>query len=455
MVEAVFEELNNLGLSNESRLVLAGTSAGAFGALVFGIRFKRDGEYPDLAILIDSAWVLDHDGIMSEIFSTLEYADTLPQDVCGRPASANFILPCCISPRCLIQEFISQLEIPTFVVTSRADIFVFALLANSSARHPQFDFTNSKNDFSLQINVYSGAMNNSLANSRFSSVSLFQPGCGQHGYFRNIPLWGTIIGGMNSLSVPTADGVSLEYIYRLLPGYWQGITTNGISMSSSLTRWVTSNYSRQITWESCVGFLCNPSCPDRIDTRLVQDEIPEALEVVIVIVAITWLALPIVFKTLVSLAAWLVLGTASHVAEEDDVIAKADIPGSPSFTSRPSLRSSIRFNPKRLSIASNASLMNIVRGEELQLACRNLTVTVPFQPKLEKAHRETDIERESVRTPPPGKKVILKDIEVQLHTHQLVGLIGPSGSGKTTFLNVLANRRQGYEIEVRHSSSSE
>ena len=441
VIESVFKELEKRGLNYNSTLVLAGTSAGALGALIHGIRFRQAGKYKHLAVIFDSAWFIDFDGIMGEIYSTVEYKDSLPEDICGRTAGPGSSVTCCLVPSCLIEEFTSSLNIPTFVISSRTDLFVLSTIINRSDTHPQFNFAKQKNSFPVQINLYTGAMNSSMASSSRSTVymSLFQPGCGQHSYLRNNPFLTSRVEGSGRLSVPTMNDVTLEYVYQRMPGYWQGVTVNGISLSSSLAQWVKSNFSRQVVWESCNGFLCNPTCPDKIHTRLVQESYPEWSQSLILTVVIASLAVPIFFKVFLSIVSHRIRRSAAlDPVENDD-----DTPWSRTGSKRWRFKSQRRFKAPILSKAN--SLMNLLKGNDLQLACRNLTVTVSMKAEVDESPQGKTTTDSSHCT-----KTILEDIEVQLHTNQLVGVMGPSGSGKTTFLHVLANRREGYTMQVRH-----
>ena len=440
VIEGVFKELEKRGLNDNSKLVLAGTSAGALGALIHGIRFRQAGKYKHLAVVVDSAWFIDHGGILSEIYSATQYKENLP-NLCRPPAGREGSLSCCLMAGCLINEFASGLNIPTFVISSRTDVFIFATIANRSDKHPQFNFADPKNSFPLQIDLYAGAMNSSLARSSQVTVSLFQPGCGQHGYLRNNPHLSSRVEDSGRLSVPTMNDVTLEYAYQRMPGYWQDVTVNGISLSSSLAQWVRSNYSQQLVWERCRGFLCNSTCPDKIHTRLVQESYPEWIQWLILVLAIASLAVPILFKAFLSIV--------SHHVRRSAVLDQFEYSnGDISWSRTGSKRLSARFKSQRRLMApilSRAkSLINVLKGEDLQLACRSLTVTVSTKFNLDKNPNEKTATESATCT-----KTILEDIEVQLHTNQLVGVMGPSGSGKTTFLHVLANRREGYTIEVR------
>ena len=454
VIEGVFKVLEKWGLYDNSTLLLAGTGAGALGALIHGIRFRQAGKYKDLAFILDSGWFLNHNDVLSEIYSTFEYADSLPQGICKQTASDGTSLSCCLSSNCLLKRFVSKWSIPTFIVTSRADIFVFSLIMRDPGRHLNFDFTNAKNSFPLQVNLYAGAMNISLAKSKYDVISIFQPGCGQHVYFRNNPLVSRAIGEYSQLSVATADGVSLQHTQRVRPGYWQDVTVNGVSLSSALSRWVMSNYSQQITWESCVGFLCNPTCPDKIQTRLVQTEIPELLKQLVLIVAIVSVILPILLKVYLSVSGWLVLRKVKRLRRRWTT-EEASIS---SLTEMPPGKPSVPFEPPRelfpRALTREKSLMSVLRGENLQLACRNLSVTVSTNPNGTKNSPSVDIEKSTINATPVRTKTILKNVSVQLHTNELVGVMGPSGSGKTTLLHVLANRQQGYKVKVRQKEQT-
>ena len=452
VIEGVFKELEKRGLNDNSKIVLAGTSAGALGALIHGIRFRQVGKYQDLALLIDSGWFLNHNDVLGKIYSTFEYADSIPQGICNQTAHAGTRLSCCLSPNCLVERFVSELGIPTFLVASLADMFVFSLIMRDTGDHPDFDFTNAKNSFPLQVNLYAGEMNLSLAeSSRYDVISIFQSGCAQHVYFRNNPLLSTAIGGSSQLSVATADGVSLQHTQRIRPGYWQDVTVNNVSLSSALSSWVMSNYSQQITWESCMGFLCNPTCPDKIHTRLVQIEIPKVLELFVLVMATASIILPILLKIYLSVSGYLVLRAMNKLRNR----------GMPTRMSKMSEKLSknqpvpfeTRREPFSRALTRENSLMS-ASGEDLHLSCRNLSVTVNTKRNVTQSNPDVLVEKATVNTIPVHTKVILKDVNLKLHTNELVGVLGPSGSGKTTLLHVLANRHQGYQVKVRQKSSS-
>ena len=439
VVHAVFKELEKIGLNDEAQIVMVGSSAGGLGALNYAIEFRQRGKFPNLALIVESAWFINHDGIMEEIFGSMAYRDDITFAACNATVAGTDDLPCCFSAPCLANNFLPSANIPSLFITSSSDIFILGLLIQNRGNHTQFDFSLPSNSITEQTDYYTGAMNASLIYNLPRQFSLFQVSCAQHVYFRNINLWPDTLGVNNSLTID-ADDLDVKFTYRVTPGYWKSMRTQGVSLESAVTNWLASNYTPQRTWDRCVSFICNPSCPDSIKSTLKVPDLPRAVETLFTILAVAILAAPAIVKTFLSLGGWFLQRKTIAISQEEE----EDLPPG----QEPCKRGIVTKQNSCISIASNRSrkkcLRSMLTDSELQLACANITVYVPL-PRQKKALDESfDNTWEGLH----GKKAILKNITVEWRPKQLVGIMGPSGSGKTTFLHILANRTQGYHVEV-------
>ena len=466
IVRSILEELERRGLKNESQLVLAGSSTGGIGALNHAIRLRHQGKFPKLAVLVDSSWLIDHDGIMSELYEELVYGEDIHRAfwTCSQRAADRFSLPCCMSTPCLAEKFITSLGLPMFLLTTASDFFVVSSLLSRTDTHPDFSIAGERRElFHLQVELYSGTMNSSISRLLPRSVSLFQSGCGQHALFRNIPLWGSsLTSDGNPLTIRT-ETVELEYSYRHTPGYWNDVTASDVTLLTALSHWVASNYSSSTQWESCSGFICNPTCPDTLKLGLSTIDIPGAIEVIFLSLAVLFFATAVIFKTYLMLRARIIHGYFWEVYEAG---TSQETVGS-SFGSNSLLRTAALSLQRRIEGTpwmrreSLKLLYKATEGDELQLACKYLSVTVPLNSAAIREHHGSSPSlggflpwRQSHKEAYPRTKKILDDVTVHFYSNCLVGIMGPSGCGKTTFLNVLANRVKGYDVKVRPDSCS-
>lgn len=434
IARAAFEFLEKRGSDNESQIIIGGSSVGGLGAINHGIRLRQEGRYPRIAVLLDSSMIIDHDNILSEQMSSIPFLHYLPASTCKKKTNhvVNGVhLPCCMLLPCVLREFVIPLGIPTFLVNSASDFFTFSLLVQSSASHPDFDFKKKYNNLRLQLDMYSGALNYSFADIQGApSISVFQPGCAQHQFFRNMDFPAYQL-GEQLWSVPAhADALAVVYKNSNRSGLWKRVKTNGVLLSTALDTWVKSSYAKQVIFETCRGFVCNPTCSDSFAQRLGVSEPSVGIRAFITALVVFSLLAPLLIKVSLKLRAILVEKQASILLRETEKKTPSFARSISSFLnplSQPA--SKIPFHPRRGS-KSDCSL----KGECLSLSCRNVSCRVPAPP--------TDGND-------AGEKTILNKVTVEFQTGELVGLLGPSGSGKTSLLHVLANRTRGFKMTVR------
>ena len=363
VVRAIFNTLETMGMQNDFQIVLSGTSAGGMGAMNHAVNFRQEGKYPNLTLLIDSAWFVDHDGILGETLGTIEYITDIPFAACRVPTAGVSALPCCLSAACLAQVFISPLQMPVFFITSSSDMFVISLLIRNSTGHPRFDLANRTTDIKQELEIYTGAVNRSQISDLPPSASLFQISCGQHAYFRNVGLRSASgsISTNNSLPLNlNTAGLSLTYHWRISPGYWKTVRFGGKTLETAMNDWLMSNFTRQVMWDTCGGFMCNRLCPDSYVSELMPPQLPETAEAVFLVSAIAVIALPVFLKAFLFVKAFL-LKVETYKLEEDNIANPI-----PEFVRRKSQReSSISVGTKK----DTSSLWKVLQGQELQLAC--------------------------------------------------------------------------------------
>ena len=440
---AVFDDLQNLGLSDGSDMVLAGTGAGGIGAINHAISFQQEGKYPELALLIDSAWHVNHDDIFREVLGSLEYQSDIFFEACKRTLPGAYNYPCCLSSVCLARNYLNMLNVSTFFITSSSDMFVVSLLNDRKDDHPNFDFSVKTNELSQQMNAYAGAMVFSMQRFLPSLASIFQSSCGQPGYFRNLAIRGSpgVLSGGTDVILDLPDSTA-TYRSSKNTGFWRNVQTQGTSLPDALAAWLRNSSVQRTYWDSCGGFLCNPTCPGSFEQKLKTPSLTETVEVIFLILAVASLVAPFLFKLFLVIQARRVEWTVFSLG--DDLRDTAAFAAYSEYLGR---RKASLFSVKTAQ-SCGQSLLQVLRGDEMQLAFKNVTVTVPVRKPKNSADEETGGEGNVVKEGQSRRKAILKNVTVQFQPKQLVAIMGPSGSGKTTFLHVLANRTHGYEVEV-------
>ena len=182
--QSVILELLNQEFSRVHEIVFVGSSAGAIAVLNHVPWLKTlllsKNITAKISAIIDGGWFINFkESIASKI--TKEFYNV------SRPlprACADFTYgyPCCLSAPCMLAQGYYPSDVPTLFVSSMFDIYVIGDAMQSYVDRI-FVAENGANDLLTMVDMYGGAMNQSLLAINSPNISFFVPACFQHTYF--------------------------------------------------------------------------------------------------------------------------------------------------------------------------------------------------------------------------------------------------------------------------------
>lgn len=310
--ESVIEELIEKGMTNASKVILAGSSAGGIGVLnnlpwveevlktgndTIGSGATDDTE---LMAIVDSSWFVRFNenhvvSWTSEIVSAFGLPDTC--------SDFTFGFACCTSPACLFGRGLIELQedVPIFVVSSTYDIFTL----EESLQELLGDNSVNDLDFLRIFNSYGSVMNESLSQSSnaYDLLTVFAPSCTQHVYFATSDLWDegghladTQLSEVNEppfyLTNPVRDG-TWNNVRIEAHSFPQGRT---VTLLEALTNWTNNPYFSEFYSDRCVGPVCGQFCTSQIELRPEVRLWHEAVNVLILVVSALMTVIPVMIK---------------------------------------------------------------------------------------------------------------------------------------------------------------
>lgn len=191
---SVFMDLLQLhNLTDAEEIILAGSSAGGIGILnhadwVLKYVVETHRLNASLLSLIDSAWFIDFQGsLQGRVNPKFTSFANISSPACLDYSRGH---TCCPSAPCMIARGYYPARVPLLLISSMYDIFMFGEVVKTLEAEGKTANEHSA-DFISAINMYGGAMNESLSSSEEQSlnVSFFTPACFQHIYFATSSLW--------------------------------------------------------------------------------------------------------------------------------------------------------------------------------------------------------------------------------------------------------------------------
>ena len=182
--QSVILELLNRDLSEVQEIVFVGSSAGAIGVLnhvkwLKTVLVSRN-IIAKLSAIIDGGWFINfQESIASKI--TKEFFE-ISKPLTGACADFTYGFPCCFSAPCMIAQGYYPADVTTMFVFSMFDIYIVGDAIQRLAERVTVA-ENGASDLLTMIDLYGGAMNQSLLVINSSNVSVFVPACFQHTFF--------------------------------------------------------------------------------------------------------------------------------------------------------------------------------------------------------------------------------------------------------------------------------
>ncbi|XP_068751698.1 uncharacterized protein [Montipora capricornis] len=247
------------------QIVFSGSSAGAIAVLNHMQWFKNilssKNSNVKLSAIVDGGWFINfRESLASKV--TPEFFN-MSKPMTSACADFSNGYPCCLSAPCMLAQGYYPSDVPTFLVSSMFDIYIIGDVVVREVNRIVFS-ENGAGDLVTMIDLYGGAMNQSLSAARSPNLSFFVPACFQHTYF--------------SMSSLREEGGVLQYNRKFTqgnaafstskkPGTWLSTAIRGgnraITLQSTLLKWAQTNQPVRII-DSCLGALCNPTCPDKL-----------------------------------------------------------------------------------------------------------------------------------------------------------------------------------------------
>ncbi|CAB3976649.1 ABC transporter G family member 2, partial [Paramuricea clavata] len=296
--------LLNKGLSQASQVVLSGSSAGAVGVfnLVQWLQdlFSSKRLYISISVIIDGGWFINfQESITSAVLEELYVTGKPLSRAC---ADSTYGYPCCLSASCMLARGYYPSNVPTIFLFSMYDIYIIRNIVTRLSERVSVA-ENGATDLLTAIDSYGGAMNQSLFAIKpgFSNLSYFVPACFQHTFFSMSSLRDQ--GEMLHYSKVFTQGNALFGTSKK-PGNWLHIAirreNETISLHSTLVKWIKKRDQPIRVTDSCLGAMCNPTCPESlklVDTAVDWGEVLNGVVLVVsLVISCVCVAMKIYFK---------------------------------------------------------------------------------------------------------------------------------------------------------------
>ena len=258
ILQAVIEDLIDLGLGSATDVVLVGSSAGGVGLLNNLEWINTRLPANTTRVLIDSSWFVGYTGhhvlqFNSRVAEILNFAPDACHDL-------SLGYPCCVSPACLFSKgYLDSINTPILAVSSLYDIFTLEQpLRELAQREGQDDQA-----LLALFNGYGSIMWETLLQSynAHPSLSVYAPSCSQHVY----------LAPSNTLS-GKPQSVYRESLFMLTnpveAGNWERVavqtdTGSLITLLGAVEQWANSSGERFFITDTCSGPACG-ICPSEI-----------------------------------------------------------------------------------------------------------------------------------------------------------------------------------------------
>ena len=182
--QSVILELLGHHFNHAREVVFVGSSAGAIGVLNH-VKWLKDillsmNANTKLSAIFDSGWFINFQESIASRMTKEFYS--VGQPLSRACADFSFGFPCCLSAPCMIAQGYYPTDIPTFFIHSMFDIYI---VGEAVLRFTDrvFMAENGASDLLTMVEMYGGAMNQSLLVTYSSNISFFVPACFQHSFF--------------------------------------------------------------------------------------------------------------------------------------------------------------------------------------------------------------------------------------------------------------------------------
>lgn len=275
--QSVIQELiENHGLADASRVVLAGSSAGGVGVLnnldwvEATLRDRTNSSSPpEVAVILDSSWFISFNQTHTVNWSReVAVGFNLP------PACSDFTLgfSCCTVPSCLLTRGLLQSRAPIFAISSMYDILTLEDPLLEAIGGMEGVDTQDDRDLLRIFNSYGSLMNESFVRSYSATpnLTIFAPSCTQHEYLANSDLLAE--GGVLARTV--VEVVSEPpFVLRnpVRSGSWVKVRVEShdpglnVTLLDAMVEWYRDLGTRRFYADRCVGPVCGDFCTSSID----------------------------------------------------------------------------------------------------------------------------------------------------------------------------------------------
>ena len=198
----IFDLMNDFNLSQSEVVVLSGSSAGAIGVMNHASWFaddfvQKNNFSTQVLTIIDSGWFIDfQESIVSGFKIKTDFIQMANISMSGACADFSYGFPCCMSASCMLTRGFFPKNLPVMFVFSLYDVYMLSKAIEKLA--DKTDLEERVGDLVSLVNMYGGAMKESLDSTRLAKMSYFVPACFQHVYFGTSSLWDKEGGVLNS-----------------------------------------------------------------------------------------------------------------------------------------------------------------------------------------------------------------------------------------------------------------
>ena len=166
-------------------IVFAGSSAGAVAVLNhmqwFQSLLSSKNISTKLSAIVDGGWFINfRESIMSKLTSEFFNISKPMSRACADFSNGY---PCCLSAPCMLAQGYYPDNVPTFFVSSMFDIYIIGDVVLQQLEDRTTFVESGGGDIITLLDLYGGAMNQSLTVVRSPNVSFFVPACFQHTFF--------------------------------------------------------------------------------------------------------------------------------------------------------------------------------------------------------------------------------------------------------------------------------
>ena len=184
--QSVIFELLSQDLNQAREIVLVGSSAGAVGVFnhVQWLQNLLSSRYLDVSLsaIVDGGWFIDFQESIAEKV-TKEFYNSAP--LSRACADSAYGYPCCLSAPCMLARGYYPSNVPTLFLFSMYDVYIIGDIIERFTKRIVMVDNYGANDLLTIVDLYGGAMNQSLFSIKPSSsnLSYFVPACFQHTFF--------------------------------------------------------------------------------------------------------------------------------------------------------------------------------------------------------------------------------------------------------------------------------